>query len=273
MPNMLKMNRMFQQDKYPKVGDVRDIERHVCRYVKLFFEKSGNAFSPPQIQLEFENSSASCDNNADLQNKKVISSKRIDNHLRLSINTPDLLGVPLPVLQGGVDLELAIFLLSMERQTFQLNFERQILPLFSVSGSAVQILRRLVFHLEEGLKRFQATRLLIEMGHGSPQFLYYYFMVSPAEDNGLHYRKLAPHHWMRALFLSRMGEYYMALSLLDGQENMMGMIPYWWDCHNYVLAEDRRLLEKITTIAGRETSETFAHRIVEMFNIIRKHLL
>ena len=111
------------------------------------------------------------------------------------------------------------------------------------------------------------------MGHGPPQFFYHYFTVSPAKDKGRHYSELLPHDWMRALFLSRMGEYYMALSLLDGQANMTGMIPYWWNCHNYVLAEDRRLLEHIAAVAGRETSETFAHRIVEMFNIINEHLL
>ncbi len=203
----------------------------------------------------------------------VVSTIWTDNDLSIRIYSPDLIGFPLPVLQGALDQELAIFLLSMEHQAFKLNFEKQILPQFSVNGSALQIMRRLVFHLETGLKRYQATRLLAEIGHGSSQFLYYYFLLTPMEDNKQHYRKLVPHHWMRALFLSRMAEHYMPLTLLDRQENMVGMIPYWWCCYDHVHAEDRQLLEKITTIAGKETRDTFAHRIVDMFNIINTHLL
>ncbi len=65
----------------------------------------------------------------------------------------------------------------------------------------------------------------------------------------------------------------MPLALLDQQEKTTGMIPYWWKCHDYVLAQDRRLLEKLTAVTRRDTRDTFAQRVIDMFNIIKTDLI
>lgn len=169
---------------------------------------------------------------------------------------PGLMDIPIPALQGWIDLELAAVSLS-RLKTFKFNFNREIMPLMNVSGGAKQLIRYLVFNLESLVKRIQAVQLLLDMDHGLPLCAYYYIIISPSSDDMENYENLAPHRWTKAIFICKKCKEYNALIFLAQKGIFAELETYWWACHNYILPEDRRLMEELADISVRSSRGRF----------------
>jgi len=207
------------------------------------------------------------------QSRPVVVTEQNGAEIVLHLHESDLVGIPVSALQGGLDLELAAIVLGHQIEKFQFNFKREILPLFNISGTALQVIRYLVFHLETIIKRVGAVQLVLDMDHGPPLCSYYYFTTSPSREDRESYEKLVPHHWTRAIFISKKCKVHAAVTLLARQGIFAGLDTYWWTCHDYFLPEDMRLMKELAEIAARFNQIGFSEQVVALFKTIKSALL
>jgi hypothetical protein len=191
----------------------------------------------------------------------------------LQIRTRDPGTFPPPVLEGGLMLALTGYLQSLPADAFAFNFRRQILRTYPVTGSAVQIIRHLVHHLEEAVKRSLAVESCVAEGRARNLAPYFLHWVTPSPDGRRHYEHALPHAWMRALFLARLYVQFLPLTRLDGRASVSGLRSFWWDCHPWLLPEDRDLLDVLSAVVGRDSLASFASRVTASFEFLQRHLL
>jgi hypothetical protein len=196
-----------------------------------------------------------------------------DNCLTIHLCEEDLVGIPQLALQGWLDLELSGWVVKRQPELYRFNFRKDILPLFTVSGSAVQFTRHLVAHLEAGLKKYLATRMIIDMGHGLPQLYYYFLQINLSHSDRESYQRLVPHHWIRADFLCKKFKVYLCVALLADQGFSIALKSYWWDCHSYILPQDRALLEKLAAVPSLYAERSYSYKLVQIFAAVKRHLL
>ncbi len=202
-----------------------------------------------------------------------VISKQDGHRALIHLYGPGLMDIPIPALQGWIDLELAALSLSLQDGAFKFNFNREILPLMDVSGAAKQFIRYLVFNLETLVKRIQAVQLLLDMDHGLPLCAYYYTTISPSGDDKENYENLLPHRWTKAIFICKKCKEYNPLIFLAQQGIFTELETYWWACHDYILPEDRRLMEGLADISLRSDDSSFSEQIVLLFQAVKSNLL
>jgi len=186
-----------------------------------------------------------------------------------------LKGISKPAFQGWLEMELALCILKLHQKLYQCNFRRRVLPLFPVSGLAENFARELVEHIESGLKRYLATRMIIEFGHGLSQVYFYFFKTAPYPKEKDEYQQTIPYHWVRSLFLCRRLREFMPIFLLAHQNIDLAkdLKSKWWKYHEYLLLEDRSLLEKLAIIPDHNSKEPYPNQLVEMFKKVLPRLL
>jgi hypothetical protein len=262
---------MFLPADAPLIENTQSLETLAHRFINIFFDLTGPSL-PPTIKLKIRNGTDPPDDEDAAMHPPVVL--RTPNGLPvLYLRSQELVGRPASVMEGGLAMELAVMVLQQEPGNFRLNFEREILPMFNVSGSAVQFLRRLVMHLETGLKRFKAVQLVIDAGYGGHLFYYYYHTFQLSDEDRQHYDKLVPRQWMRAMYLAQKSTIWMPLTLLDEAGIASGLRELWRDCHAYLVPEDHRLLTEIADIPRRMTGEPFATQTAAMSKKIMAELL
>lgn len=207
-----------------------------------------------------------------LSPEPVIWSSGADG-VTLQIRTRDPGSFPPAVLEGGVMLALTGYLQSLPAGAFVFNFRRQILRTYPVTGSAVQVIRHLVHHLEEAVKRSLAVESCVAEGRARNLASYFFHWVTPSPDGGRHYEHALPHAWMRALLLARLCVQFLPLTRLDGRSAVSGLRSFWWDCHPWLLSEDRDLLEALSVVVGRDPLSSFASQVTTAFEFLLRHLL
>lgn len=205
--------------------------------------------------------------------REPIFSQMHDNRLTIHLCEEDLFGIPQLALQGWLDLELSGWMVKRQPELYRFNFRKEILPLFTVSGSAVQFIRHLVAHLEAGLQRFLATRMIIDLGHELPQLYYYFLKINRSPSDRECYRRMVPHHWVRADFLCKKFKVYLCVALLADQGFSIALKSYWWDCHTYVLPQDRALLEKLVAVPSLHAERSYSYQLVQIFAAVKRQLL
>lgn len=182
---------------------------------------------------------------------------------------------PLPAVKGWIQREAAGLQLKMDLGPAPFNFQKLILPLFPVSGAAVNIIRRIVEQLQGALDDLLATRLLLDLGLVEPQFHFYEFRLdAPAQDPGP-YQDTLPHGWVRASFLGGRLRDFMALSLLAGQGRLEGerLKERWWRTYGFFIREDQALLEELAFSVLEAARKSYPELLVGMFVRIRDALL
>ncbi|MCF8026220.1 MAG: hypothetical protein K9K82_12130 [Desulfobacteraceae bacterium] len=199
--------------------------------------------------------------------------RAINGSLTLQLNPSVLRGIPRISLKGWIEMEAAVFVISQSRYFKDFNFSTSILPLFPLSGSAVQFIRRIVSHLETVLKRVAATRMLMGLGRIEAQFYYHYYIVGPSATEADDYRCMLPHQWTRALFLANKCKQYSPAALLDASGLLPGIRSFWWDGHSFLNVEDRVTMEEMAEIATTDSAEQFSARVKDLFQILRTRLL
>jgi hypothetical protein len=262
---------MFPPIDAPIIENAHMLETHARRFIDTFHERAGlSVHSTAKIIIR--NGTGHPDDEDAAMRPPVVLCYPNGTPV-LYLRADPLVGQPASVLEGGMALELAGGVFQQRSAGFHLNFEREILPIFSVSGSAVQFIRRLVMHLETGLKRFAATRSVIDNGYGTHLFYYCYHTFQPSEEDRRHYGELLSHHWMRAMYLARKNTDRMPLMPLDGMGTPSGLRELWKACHSYLVPEDHQLLVELAETPLRMAGQPFAAHTKAMLKKIMDRFL
>lgn len=254
------------------ISSADDVYRRAAMFVSAF--NADMALSPPlDVSLvvprkPFTRSIGS------VQGKHAPISSESDNHrVTIHLNTPDLVGIPTLALQGWLDAELAAVVIGRQHGLHRYNFKRDILPIFQVSGMAVQFVRYLVAHLEKCLKSALLTDMILEMQHGLPLAYYHYLKTAPAVGEKQDYLKSAPHKWMRAIVVCKKCQAFLPVALLDAAGYLPTLRSFWWQCHRYIFPEDRELMQKLAATFFSHRHDRFAAQMVAAFKTIASDLL
>ncbi len=196
-------------------------------------------------------------------------------HQKLTIHLyeKELMDLSPLALQGWLDMELAHCQLALEPSLYRINFNNDIRPLFTTAGSSTHLVRHIVAHLETGLKHLIAAQIVIDMGNGTPLLYYYTYKISPSIEEKKNYRRLFPHHWIRAIFLCKKNKSFAPVALMADKGIAAELVAYWWDCHDYIAAEDKYFLETLFQLSNQNPVKHFSETVVEMFKLVKSQLL
>lgn len=196
-----------------------------------------------------------------------------NQQLVLNLCVEKLLGMPPRAFQGWLDLEIFSFVIKKQPELCRFNFQKDILPLFNVSGSAAQFIRYLIHQLDLGLRQAMATEMVLNVGHGLALVYYYYYSVAPAEVDKKNYRRFLPHLWLKAIYLSKKFGDFTSVYLLSRSGTNSAVKQYWWRCYDHITSDDRTLLESMASASDRYSEKPFAFRLIEMCKLIKTSLL
>jgi hypothetical protein len=204
-----------------------------------------------------------------------IFSEKQENGCKVHLCEECLKDIPSLALRGWLEQELAFCRQKRQEEEFYCNFRELFLPLFYVVGIAENHIRELVHHLESGLKRYFATERVLNLGFGLHQVYFYFFKLDPGELPEERYQATVPHPWMRSHFLSKKLKDLMPISLLARRNIYFSreLEENWWKYHEYFISEDKLMLKKIVAIPERHVNESFCFKLVEIFKIVKAHLL
>jgi len=245
--------------------------RQAAAWVDAFFADAGEKLSD-DVRIRCHRSADFPDPCPECRPQTCIFGQIRKEKLVLHACIDRLARMPLPAVQAALDLQLARFTLHRRRQDFAFNFEKKIRPSLAVSGGAVHIVRKMVWHLETALRLQAATRMVIDLDRGSPQVVYYLQMLDQSAVDRADYERMQRHDWVRALFLCRKCETYLSLFLLQQVGLSPGLLSFWNQCHPFLQPHDRQLLTGLAEKAGTSMALPFADRIVGMFEQVRSHL-
>ncbi len=130
-----------------------ELQKYSRHFVNEFLREV-EIYPPIVIDISFYPSHAAYQTEIKMSHLGPVYSERQDNCLTIHVCEEALMGIPLLALKGWLDQELTCCLLKLQPEFYQFNFNKQILPLVPVSGSAVNLLRHMVEHLKYGLNRF-----------------------------------------------------------------------------------------------------------------------
>lgn len=250
------------------VGDAQQLRQLASLFVEEFRNRSG-AGSRPVVNLLFHEQRAEPDAAPRKSSAEPIEAKIENGQLLIHFYEKALEGIPVLALQGWLDWELGRFLLTLEPQRFHYKFSKLILPLFPVTGSAVNILRDFVNRLETGLKSYLITKLAINADHAAAQFYYHFFRFQPDTAEADDYRLFAPHGWSRLLFLVDKLKEFIPVCLLEKQGISPHLKSSWWSFYEFLAKEDRLMMEELAEIPARLNEEPYPVQLVEMFKASR----
>ena len=202
-----------------------------------------------------------------------VQSSLNNQNLTIHLSEKALMGVSPLALQGLLDMELARRQLDLEPGAYRVNFNRNIRPLLNVAGSGLQLVRHLVMHLENGLKNLIAAQLVIEIDHSRPLVYALHHKISPSTAEKKNYQRLIPHRWIRAVFLCNKNRGFSPVALLADKGLAVDLEAYWWNCHAYMVPEDKRFLKTLFRLSNQNPVKHFSNTLVEMFNYVKSQLL
>jgi hypothetical protein len=203
-----------------------------------------------------------------------IYSEKEENGCRIHLCMECLQGIPSLALQGWLEQELT-FCRQFNREVFYCNFRLMILPLFNVVGSAENFIRELVHYIEFGLRRYLATKKLVDLELGMHQVYLHFYRLDPAKLPEDRYQATIPFPWTRAHFLSKKLLEYIPIALLSYRNiGFAGDLDAaWWQYHAYFLPEDKDLLKALANIPTQHHDASYCDNVVRMFEKIKHALL
>ncbi len=247
-----------------------ELSRLAISFVAVF-EKKLAPSAPLDATLAFHREPSRTEGRE--QARPAVFSEWTDDRIVIHLDIPSLVGIPSPALQGWLDFELAAIVIRRQPALYRYNFKRDLFPLFPVSGTAVQFIRYLVSHLEACLKRAGRTELILTMGHGQSLAYYHYQTAASSDEEIRSYQKLAPHKWMRAIYVSKKSKEFVPVALLDAGGCLPGLASFWWRCHAYLLPEDRKIMQKVAAAFLAHRHDRFSDQMVAAFKAVRSDLL
>lgn len=254
------------------ISTADDLALRAAGFVKVFAEKLALA-APLNVALAFHRDQANRLAEGAAKTTPPVYSESDDHRSVIHLSTPDLIGIPSLALQGWLDSELAAIVIQRRHTVYRYNFKREILPLFQVSGMAVQFIRYLVSHLEDCLKSAIRAEIIIGIEHGLPLAYYCYLMTAPSAEEKQDYQNLLPHKWTRAIFMCKKGKEFLPVALLDAGGYMPALASFWRRCHAYLQPEDRELLQKLAAAFRAHRQHRFSDQMAAVFEVIKSDLL
>jgi len=249
--------------------DPQDLLRLARDFVERFW-RDAPAGSRLEVVVRVEQT-APVAGDGDGDQPPLVSAKTGEQRLALDLHVSSLGGLSVDVLQAALDLELAGALVGARPEVNTFNFSRTVLPLFPVTGTALQLVRHLTAHLEEGLKGMMAVQMLVAMGHAPAQLVHWYHRLGPSDEQAQRYRSMQPHAWIKALWLCRQWRLFAPIGVLT-KSGLPALARFWWDCHGYVSAEDRRFMDTLFHLAKPEETG-FSQTLVGLFKQVRDSYL
>jgi len=210
--------------------------------------------------------------NSDVQFRPVQA--ELDNRqLTIHLYEEPLMGISPLSLQGLLDMELARCQLELEPALYRVNFNKDIRPLFYVSGSGLNLVRHLVAHLEAGLKNLIAAQLVMEIGHREPLLYFCYHKIRPSMAEKENYQRLVPYDWIRALFVANKLKEFLPVTFLAQRDSVAELESHWWNCHAHILPEDKRILKTLFDLSNQNPVKHFSATLVELFKLMKSQFL
>jgi hypothetical protein len=266
------MTNVFDENSYSVTSD--ELQKRSRNYAEEFLKKV-NAFSPLDVELYFYPTQIAYETGYKRTFLSPIYSEEHNNRVTINICEEYLKEISLPALQGWIDQELARCLLKRQPELKQFNFSKQILPAFPISGAGVNFIRHMVERLKIGLELYLATNIIIEIGHGTPQTYFYFHKINPQSEEGDNYRSIISHGWTRASFLCQKLKEIMPITLLN--KKYIGfskdLESSWWQYHQYLVKEDRRILEEIADLPEQFMEASYSMKLIKMFRALYKYLI
>jgi len=206
--------------------------------------------------------------------EKPIKVKKENKLIKVILNAEAVKKVPDSSLKGWLELEVTHFLFRMDKTTGRFNFERQILPLISVSGSGLYFIREMVELLCQSLDRHACTQILLDVGGADDQADYYFYALNPPKDQEQFNKTFKNHNWTRAAHLCRMLVQYIGLSLLADRQVAYApsLITQWQRLYGYG-REDQVFFEEMAMIVNDRGGLEYSAKLIEMFTTLRDRLL
>jgi hypothetical protein len=182
---------------------------------------------------------------------------------------------PERAIKGWLYHVLGHYQLSKQRAFSPFNFSRQILPLFPVTGSAVNLVRQIVERLKNGLEAFLTIRWIAAIGLGEEQVSLFSYRLKILAEEMETYHLAIPHPWIRAACLSGFLQHFLAITCLDRQDLSAArdLKIQWWSRHGLLLREDQALLEEMALVPLEKGSRPFPALLAELFQLLRSNLL
>ena len=182
---------------------------------------------------------------------------------------------PERAIKGWLHHVLGHYQLSKQRAFSPFNFSRQILPLFPVTGSAVNLIRQIVERLKNGLEAFLTIRWIAAIGLGEEQVSLFSYRLKILAEGMETYHLAIPHPWIRAACLSGFLQHFLAITCLEGQDLSAAreLKSQWWRRHALLLREDQALLEEMALVPLERGSRPFPALLAELFQLLRSNLL
>lgn len=210
--------------------------------------------------------------NSDVQIRPVQA--ELDNRqLTINLHEKPLIGISALALQGLLDMELARCQLELEPALYRVNFNKEIRPLFNVSGSGLNLVRHLVAHLDAGLKNLIAAQLVMEIGHSEPLLYFCYHKIRPSMAEKENYQRLVPYDWIRAIFVANKLKEFSPVAFLAERDSAAELESHWWNCHAHILPEDKRILKNLFVLSSQNPVKHFSATLVELFKLMKSHFL
>jgi len=236
-------------------------------FIEEFLNKVGAASRHP-VHLLF-NGNGELSENGRKKAVEPINSEIKNGELFINISEKPLKGIPLSALQGWLDWELGSYLLGLHPERFHYNFSELIHPLFPVCGSAENLVRDFVNRLEAGLKSYLVTKMAIDADHASAQLYFHFFRLHLDPEEAEDYYLLAPHGWIRLLFLADRLKEYMPVFLLNQEIVSQNLKSFWWDFHPFWSRKDKQLFDELASIPGLLNGEPYPIQLLEMFKVCK----
>lgn len=200
---------------------------------------------------------------------------QVNNGTHELVVCPEIL-VPIPhiALQGWLELQIATSMVRARADWGQFNFRSQILPLMRLAGGSLYFVRGLVEYLSRSLTRLETTRTIKRMDRALPQVYYYFFTITPTDEEKRLYRRSLPHNWSRAGFLCSALMEYMGLSYLAGHGiGFSRALKEDWQHQYGYLHDDQAFLDEMVSVACQSMDQGFSTRLTAMFTVLRNKLL
>lgn len=259
---MSKFNKNYNS-QIVSSDELKKFSRH---FVDEFLKKV-KIYPPLVVDLSFYPTQGDYQTALKRSDTDPIYSEQSESRLTIHLCEELLKGITFSAFQGWIDYELSCCLLKLQPELYQFNFSRQVLPLFPVTGSAVNLVRHMVEYLRSGLKNYLVTKMIIEMSHGLSQAHFYFFKIEPRLEERYNYKQIILHKWIRASFLCRKLKELIPISLLANRNIgfSRNLKSIWWNYHEYLLPEDRKFLEELVLIPDQYDKNPYSFKLLEMF--------
>ena len=144
-----------------------------------------------------------------------------------------------------------------------------------VTGSAESVMREITRSLENGLRHYLATQMLVSTDSGPAQVSFYLFKLAPNPDDAIRYNKATRYLWIRALFLCGKLKDFMSIDFLTKKHVAMSqdLEAFWWKLNEYLLPEDRAVMKSLADTPTGKDPKQFSETIIGMFKLVKAQYL